>query len=92
MVEWVAPVLPANRPQTEAEAAAGRAAGRKLPTPEILQPVLDSALQPYQPRADRKLMDRYEAAGVDRVMLGLPSADAATVLRKLDDHVKLAGL
>ncbi len=44
------------------------------------------------PRADRKLMDRYEAAGVDRVMLGLPSADAATVLRKLDDHVKLAGL
>ena len=44
------------------------------------------------PRADRKLMDRYEAAGVDRVMLGLPSADAAAVLRKLDDHVKLAGL
>ena len=44
------------------------------------------------PRADRKLMDRYEAAGVNRVMLGLPSADAVTVLRKLDDHVKLAGL
>ncbi len=44
------------------------------------------------PRAERKVMDRYQAAGVDRVMLGLPSADAATVLRKLDDHVKLAGL
>jgi len=44
------------------------------------------------PRADRKVMDRYAAAGVDRVMLGLPSADGAAVLRKLDDHAKLAGL
>jgi probable F420-dependent oxidoreductase len=44
------------------------------------------------PRADGKVMDRYAAAGVDRVMLGLPSADGAAVLRKLDDHAKLAGL
>jgi probable F420-dependent oxidoreductase len=44
------------------------------------------------PRTDLKVMDRYAAAGVDRVMLGLPSADGAAVLRKLDDHAKLAGL
>jgi probable F420-dependent oxidoreductase len=44
------------------------------------------------PRPDRKILDRYEAAGVDRVMLGLPSEGADAVLCRLDDCVKLAGL
>ena len=33
-----------RKPQTEEEAAAGRASGRKLPTPEVLQPSLDASL------------------------------------------------
>jgi probable F420-dependent oxidoreductase len=44
------------------------------------------------PRPDRRILDRYEAAGVDRVMLGLPSVGADAVMHKLDDCVKLAGL
>src|SRR5262249_29871611 len=44
------------------------------------------------PPPNRKLLDRYAAAGVDRVMLGLPSANADTVLQQLDDQAKLAGL
>jgi probable F420-dependent oxidoreductase len=43
-------------------------------------------------RADRVRLDSFEAAGVDRVVLGVPSADADTVVRKLDDLVKLAGI
>jgi len=65
MVEWVTPAAPTNRPQTEAEAAAGRESGRKLPTPEILQPTLDPSLQPYQPHADRKLTGKFKAASSD---------------------------
>ncbi len=41
-------------------------------------------------RADRARLDSFEAAGVDRVVVGVPSADADTVTRKLDDLVKLA--
>jgi len=44
------------------------------------------------PRPDRRILDRYEAAGVDRVMLGLPSEGADDVLRRLDDCVELAGI
>jgi phosphate transport system substrate-binding protein len=70
IVEWVAPAASTNRPQTDAEAAAGRASGRKLPTPEILQPTLDASLQPYQPRAGRKLTGKFKAAASD-VLPGL---------------------
>jgi probable F420-dependent oxidoreductase len=44
------------------------------------------------PRPDRRILDRYEAAGVDRVILGLPSVSADEVLRKLDECADLAGL
>ena len=43
------------------------------------------------PRPDRRILDRYEAAGVDRVMLELPSAGPDAALRKLDECVELAG-
>ncbi len=70
MVQWVTPALPTNKPQTDAEAAAGRANGRKLPVPEILQPTLDAALQAYEPHADRKLTAKFKAASSD-VLPGL---------------------
>ncbi|HEV3111592.1 MAG TPA: LLM class F420-dependent oxidoreductase [Candidatus Binataceae bacterium] len=41
-------------------------------------------------RADRARLDSFEAAGVDRVALGVPSADAGVVEHKLDELVKLA--
>ena len=70
MVEWVSPVLAPNKPQTDAEAAEGRASGRKLPAPELLQPALDPSLTPYAPRADRKIKARFKAASSD-VLPGL---------------------
>ena len=39
--------------------------------------------------AERELLDRYEAAGVQRVVLGLPAADRDTVLPLLESHAKL---
>jgi phosphate transport system substrate-binding protein len=70
MIEWVTPTLASNKPQTDAEAAAGRASGRKLPRPELLQPTLDASLLPYQPRADRNLKASFKAASSD-VLPGL---------------------
>jgi phosphate transport system substrate-binding protein len=70
MVEWVTPARATNKPQTEADAARGRESGRKLPMPEILQPMLDAALPSYQPRADRKLKGKFKAASSD-VLPGL---------------------
>src|SRR5918912_4157066 len=37
-VDWSVPPLPTNRPQTDEEAAFGRANGRPAPAPELLQP------------------------------------------------------
>src|SRR5215469_11468102 len=70
MVEWVTPPLATNKPQTDAEAAAGRASGRKLPSPEAIQPTLDPALAPYTPHADRKISGSFKAASSD-VLPGL---------------------
>ncbi|HKD66269.1 MAG TPA: LLM class F420-dependent oxidoreductase [Candidatus Binataceae bacterium] len=41
-------------------------------------------------RADRVRLDGFEAAGVDRAVLGVPSSDADAVTRRLDELVKLA--
>jgi probable F420-dependent oxidoreductase len=40
--------------------------------------------------ANRARLDSFEAAGVDRVVLGVPSAGSDIVMRKLDELVKLA--
>jgi hypothetical protein len=40
--------------------------------------------------ANRARLDSFEAAGVDRVVLGVPSAGSAIVMRKVDELVKLA--
>src|SRR5258706_11185765 len=70
MVEWVTPPLPANKPQTDAEAEAGRRAGRPLPVVEILQPPVDRALPVYQRRRDVKLKGSFKGAASD-VLPGL---------------------
>ncbi|MGH7821641.1 MAG: LLM class F420-dependent oxidoreductase [Candidatus Binatia bacterium] len=43
-------------------------------------------------RPDAKTIAEYEAAGVERVILPLPSAGADTVLPLLDGHAKLPGV
>jgi phosphate transport system substrate-binding protein len=67
MLEILTPVLPTNKPQTEAQAEEGRTRGRAQPTPEVLQPVLDSALPAYTPK---RVSGKYKAAASD-VLPGL---------------------
>jgi phosphate transport system substrate-binding protein len=64
MVEWVIPALTTNVPQTEEEAKEGQRSGRKLPAPEVLQPVLDPALPAFQPRKE-KLTGSFHGAASD---------------------------
>jgi phosphate transport system substrate-binding protein len=65
MVEWVVPTTPTNKPQTEAQAEEGRQKGRELPAPEILQPMLDAQLPPYQPRRDIQISGNLKGAASD---------------------------
>jgi len=65
MVEWVVPALPTNKPQTAEEAEAGRQRGRDLPPPEVLQPMLDSALPTYRPRTDVPITASFKGAASD---------------------------
>ena len=58
------PVLPSNKPQTEADAEYGRKFGRKLPSPEVLQPRLDASLEPFQPHGTT-LSGHFKAAASD---------------------------
>src|SRR5437867_6795433 len=70
MVEWVVPALPTNKPQTPEEAEAGRQRGRELPSPEMLQPMLDPALPTYRPRTDVPITGSFKGAASD-VMVAL---------------------
>ena len=65
MVDWLVPPGETYHPQTDAEKQEGRRAGRKLPTPELLQPTLDPALPAYQPRKDLKLSGTFHGASSD---------------------------
>jgi phosphate transport system substrate-binding protein len=64
MVEWIIPALTTNVPQTADAAKEGQLSGRKLPPPEVLQPVLDSALPVFQPRKE-KLTGSFKGASSD---------------------------
>jgi phosphate transport system substrate-binding protein len=64
MVEWVVPALGTNVPQTAEESKEGQRSGRKLPPPEVLQPMLDPALPAYQPRKE-KLTGTFKGASSD---------------------------
>src|SRR5256886_1311357 len=63
-VEWIVPALTTNVPQTAEEAKEGQRSGRKLPPPEVLQPVLDPALPALQPRKE-KLAGSFKGAASD---------------------------
>ncbi len=65
-VEWSVPPLPANRPQTDDEAAFGRANGRPAPAPELLQPTLDTSLPSFAPAYDsQQLTGDFHCAASD---------------------------
>jgi phosphate transport system substrate-binding protein len=64
MVEWVVPALGTNVPQTAEQAKEGQQSGRKLPPPEVLQPVLDPGLPAFRPRPG-KLTGRFKGACSD---------------------------
>jgi phosphate transport system substrate-binding protein len=64
MVQWIVPALTTNVPQTAEEAKEGQRSGRKLPPPEVLQPVLDPALPAFQPRKE-KLTGSFKGAASD---------------------------
>lgn len=64
MVEWVAPALPTNTPQTPEQAEEGKKSGRKLPAPEVLQPALDPQLPHYRPRKE-KLTGTFKGGASD---------------------------
>src|SRR5882724_3256626 len=70
MVQWVTPAPATNKPQTDADAEEGRKNGRRLPAPEILQPLLEGSLPVYQPRAGVEIAGMFKAASSD-VLPGL---------------------
>lgn len=72
-VEWLVPAAAPAQPQTPEAAERGKQFGRKLPTPEALQPTLDAALTAYQPRSDVKLSGTFKGASSD-VLPGLVNA------------------
>ncbi len=63
-VQWAIPALPTNVPQTSEQTKAGQLNGRELPPPEVLQPMLDTALPAYVPRGD-KLSGNFKGASSD---------------------------
>jgi phosphate transport system substrate-binding protein len=65
MLTWVTPATASNKPQTEAQAKEGQEKGRELPSPEILQPMLDTQLPAYQPRRDIKISGTFKGAASD---------------------------
>jgi phosphate transport system substrate-binding protein len=70
MVEWMEPALATNSPQTPAQEEAGRAHGRVLPTPELLQPALDPSLPVFRPCKSGSLQGSFKGASSD-VLPGL---------------------
>lgn len=75
-VTWVLPASPAVKPQTEEEKRSGQQAGRTLPMPEPLQPVLDEALSAYVPTPGLSI-DRHVVVACSDVLPGLVEAWAA---------------
>ncbi|HRP74687.1 MAG TPA: substrate-binding domain-containing protein [Xanthomonadaceae bacterium] len=59
-----------NAPQTEEEKEEGRARGRRTPTPELLQPTIDSLLPAYVPTPGVRLTGAFTGGSSD-VLVGL---------------------
>src|SRR5688500_9324267 len=64
---WAQPTPDAVAPQkpTPADTAQWRQQGRPLPQPELLQPTLDPALVPFEPRESRALAGSFKGASSD---------------------------
>lgn len=60
-----APDTVAPEKPTPAETERWRKEGRTLPAPELLQPTLDRALDPFQPRAPRELAATFKGGSSD---------------------------
>ncbi|RJG11280.1 PstS family phosphate ABC transporter substrate-binding protein [Massilia cavernae] len=65
MLQMVYPAPATTVPQTPEQTEASRRTGRKAPTPEVLQPTLDSALPSYRPRTDIKLSGTFKGGASD---------------------------
>ncbi|MFD0677534.1 MULTISPECIES: stalk domain-containing protein [unclassified Paenibacillus] len=65
MVEMVIPPLPTNLKQTDEQDAFNKKNGRPLPTPEFMQPLIDSSLPSYKPRKDIELSGSFKGASSD---------------------------
>lgn len=72
-VEWPLPSALPVRPQTDQEKRLGQEVGRTLPTPELLQPTLDTGLVPYSPTPGLTI-DRHFKAGSSDVLPSLVEA------------------
>ncbi len=64
-IEWLTPAAPRPAPQTPAQEAQGRAQGRPLPTPELLEPTLDLRLPAYTKPTGLHLSGTYKLACSD---------------------------
>ncbi len=64
-IAWVLPVAKTNAAQTPAQEEAGKRIGRPLPAPELLQPMLDTALPRFEPNYDAKLGGTIRMASSD---------------------------
>jgi phosphate transport system substrate-binding protein len=66
LVDWAVPPLKSVTPQTDAQDAYNKQHGRPLPTPELLQPTLDSALPDYDPpKHKNELRGDYKCGASD---------------------------
>lgn len=86
-VRWAEPTAVEVHPQSEEEKKAGMVVGRKLPSPELLQPSLDPALPHYTSTRGYRIKHAYRA-GCSDVLPGLV-ADWVTAFRKYQPGFQL---
>jgi probable F420-dependent oxidoreductase len=79
--------MPRGGPGQDVDALAARIAELRERASDAGRGHLDVTV--FGAEADRAVLDAYAAAGVDRVLLGLPDAGEAEVLRVLDDLATL---
>ncbi|WP_317452522.1 PstS family phosphate ABC transporter substrate-binding protein [Streptomyces sp. CBMA29] len=65
LTNWAVAPQKAVTPQTDEQDAYNQAHGRPLPTPELLQPSLDSGLRPYRAKPKNSLHGDYQCGASD---------------------------
>lgn len=86
---WAVSPLVTNTPQTEEEKEEGRLHGRELPTPELLQPSLDTELPNYKPLAHKNSLSGTYNCGSSDVLVGLAKS-WVTEFQKMYPKVKFS--